>query len=124
MEPDISLVKSKNCFKNSQKRSISFHSFSVKSKLIKSLCKEISEVIIALFARKDSSMEYVLFHLVLTSCINFLYLTCNFSARFDNSCSFFGDLLISIIKARTLSITGLNFLDQHLPQEQLYEHHI
>ena len=84
---------------------ISFHLFSVKFRLPKlPLCIEITEVIITLFARKNSSIEYVLFHRVLTSRINFLYLTCNFYAKDDNSSSFFGNLRTSTTKACTLSI--------------------
>ena len=56
-------------------------------------------------------MEYVLFHWVFTSRINFLYLTCNFSAKANSSSSFLGDLLISITKALTLSIIGCNFFN-------------
>lgn len=89
---------------NHKKILISFHSFSVKFRFPKfPLCKEIAEVIIEFVCKKDSRMEYVLFHLVLTSRINFLYLTCNFYAKDVNS-SFFGDLHISTTKAHTLSI--------------------
>src|SRR5437764_15486294 len=81
------------------------------SNFTKSLCKDNTELIINLFVRKESNMEYVLFHRVFTSRINFLYLTYNFSVKANSSSSFLGDLLISITKALTLSIIVCNFFN-------------